>query len=98
MLLFNKDASGTVRVLRILTLLAFLLPALLFAAAAWKDRSTILESAEDDGVKIAALFREQAANLFSGHEVILDMIVDRVGGRDWDTIQSPTEDLLRELE
>ena len=48
---FNKDASGTVRVLRWLTLVAFLLPALLFAAAAWKDRSTILENAEDDGVK-----------------------------------------------
>jgi signal transduction histidine kinase/CheY-like chemotaxis protein len=98
MLLSNKAASGTVRVLKLLTLLAVLLPALLFAAAAWKDRSTILTEAEADGVKIAALFREQAANLFTGHEVILDMIVDRVGGRDWDTIQSSTEDLLRELE
>jgi signal transduction histidine kinase/CheY-like chemotaxis protein len=96
--LFNKDASGTVRVLRWLTLVAFLLPALLFAAAAWKDRSTILENAEDDGVRIAALFREQAGNLFSGHEVILDMIVDRVAGRDWETIQMPADDILRELE
>jgi signal transduction histidine kinase/CheY-like chemotaxis protein len=95
---FNKDASGTVRVLRWLTLVAFLLPALLFAAAAWKDRSTILENAEDDGVRIAALFREQAGNLFSGHEVILDMIVDRVAGRDWETIPSPSDDILRELE
>lgn len=43
MLLFNKDASGTVRVLKLLTLLAVLLPALLFAAAAWKDRSTIFD-------------------------------------------------------
>ena len=95
---FNKDASGTVRVLRWLTLVAFLLPALLFAAAAWKDRSTILGNAEDDGVRIAALFREQAGNLFSGHEVILDMIVDRVAGRDWETIPSPSDDILRELE
>ena len=97
MLFLDKDASGTVRVLRWLTLVAFLLPALLFAAAAWKDRATILESDEDDGVRIAALFREQAENLFTGHEVILDMIVDRAGGRDWNTIQSPA-DLLRELE
>jgi signal transduction histidine kinase/CheY-like chemotaxis protein len=97
MLFLDKDASGTVRVLRWLTLLAFLLPALLFAAAAWKDRATILETDEDDGVRIAALFREQAKNLFTGHEVILDMIVDRAGGRDWDAIQSPA-DLLRELE
>ena len=97
MLFLDKDASGTVRVLRWLTLVAFLLPTLLFAAAAWKDRATILDSAEDDGVRIAALFREQAGNLFTGHEMILDMIVDRVGGRDWDAIPSPA-DLLHELE
>ncbi len=97
MFFLDKDASGTVRVLRWLTLVALLLPALLFAAAAWKDRATILENAEDDGVRIAALFREQAGNLFTGHEMILDMIVDRVGGRDWDTILSPG-DLLHELE
>ena len=97
MLFLDKDASGTVRVLRWLTLIAFLLPALLFTAAAWKDRLTILETDEDDAVRIAALFREQAGNLFAGHEVILDMIVDRVGGRDWDTIQPPG-DILRELE
>ena len=48
--------------------------------------------------RIAALFREQAGNLFSGHEVILDMIVDRVAGRDWETIPSPSDDILRELE
>jgi signal transduction histidine kinase/CheY-like chemotaxis protein len=95
--LVKGDASGTVRVLRWLTLAAFLFLVLLFAAAAWKDRLTILESAEDDGVRIAALFREQAGNLFTGHEMILDMIVDRVGGRDWDAIQSPAE-ILHELE
>jgi signal transduction histidine kinase len=95
--LFQKDSSDTVRVLRRLTLLVLLIPVLFFAAAAWKDRSGILKNAESDGVKIVALLHEQAENLFTGHQIILDMIVGRVSGLDWDTIEART-DLLRELE
>jgi signal transduction histidine kinase/FixJ family two-component response regulator len=97
MRLLEKDPGGTVRVLRWLTLIGLLLPVLLFAAAAWKDRAAILETAEGDGFKIIALFREQAGNLFTGHEIILDMIADRMAGRDWRTFQFPT-DFLHELE
>ena len=97
MRLLEKNLGGTERMLRRLALIGLLLPVLLFAAAGWRDRSVILAEAERDGVKIVALFREQAGNLFTGHEMILDMIVDRMQGRDWDTIQSPV-DILRELE
>jgi signal transduction histidine kinase/ActR/RegA family two-component response regulator len=93
----QKDASETVRVLRRLTFLVLLIPILCFAAAAWKDRSAILQTAESDGVKIVALLHEQAENLFAGHQIILDMIVDRVKGLDWDTVQARS-DLLHELE
>jgi hypothetical protein len=68
----------------------------LFALAAWKDRSDILEGAERDGIKIATVFREQVGNLFAGHEIILDMVAERLQGREWETIEST--DLLRELE
>jgi signal transduction histidine kinase/CheY-like chemotaxis protein len=97
MRLSENGPGGTIRVLRWLTLVALLIPALLFAAAAWKDRLTILENAEDGGVKIAALFHEQAGNLFTGHEMILDMIVHRMQGRDWNMLHSLTE-LLQDLE
>jgi signal transduction histidine kinase/CheY-like chemotaxis protein len=92
-----KDASETIRVLRRLTFLVLLIPLLCFAAAAWKDRSAILKTAESDSIKIVALLREQAGNLFAGHQIILDMIVNRVSDLDWNTIQSRTG-LLRELE
>ena len=97
MRLSENGPGGTIRVLRRLTLVALLFPALLFAAAAWKDRLSILGNAEDGGGKIAALFHEQAGNLFTGHEMILDMIVHRMQGHDWGAID-PVTDLLRELE
>ncbi len=97
MRLSENGPGGTIRVLRWLTVVALLFPALLFGAAAWKDRLAILANAEDGGVKIAALFHEQAGNLFNGHEMILDMIVHRMQDHGWDTIGSLT-DLLQELE
>jgi signal transduction histidine kinase/FixJ family two-component response regulator len=95
--LSGRDPSGTVRVLRWLTLFGLVFPVLLFAAAAWKDRAAILENAEGDGFKIVALFSEQAGNLIAGHEIIVDMIADRMQGRDAATFQFPT-DFLHELE
>ena len=64
----QAGSNHTIRLLRWLTVLALLTPALFFAAAAWKDRSTILTDAESDGAKIVALLREQAGNLFAGHQ------------------------------
>ena len=71
MLLFNKDASGTVRVLRILTLLAFLLPALLFAAAAWKDRATILNGLEGLRKRASDTQGQDFMALSAGHRLAL---------------------------
>jgi signal transduction histidine kinase len=93
----QKESSESIRALRRLTFLVLLIPVVFFAAAAWKDRSAILTTAESDGVKVVALFHEQAGNLFAGHQIILDMIVGRVSGLDWDTIQG-RPGLLDELE
>ena len=46
---------------------------------------------------MVALVREQALNLFTGHETILDMIVDRLKGRDWSAVKDLTS-LLHQLE
>jgi signal transduction histidine kinase len=93
----QKESGETIRLLRRLIVLVLLIPVLLFAGAAWHDRSAILNTAASDGVKIVALLHEQAENLFAGHQIILDMIVSRIGDLDWDTIQS-RPDLLHELE
>jgi signal transduction histidine kinase len=93
----KMGTGGTVRMLRQLALIGLLLPALLFAAAAWKDRLAILNAAEDDGTKMIELVHEQAGNLFTGHEIILNMLVNRMHDRDWDTIGN-ADTVLNELE
>ena len=81
--------------LRLLKIGALLLPALLFTLAAWRDRSDIVAREEEDGSKLVALLKEQAEHLLSGHEIILDIVVEHMRDRGWDAV--PT-DLLHELE
>ena len=87
MRLTETGPNGTIRVLQRLTLVGLLLPFLLFAVAAWNDRETLLQSAEKDSVKIVALFREQVGNLFSGHQLLLDLTVARIRDMEWETIR-----------
>ena len=93
----RMNQGGTVQMLRRLRVVAVAIPLLLFGAAAWKDRVAILDAAEDDGTKMVALVHEQAENLFTGHEIIVNMIVSRMRDRSWDLVADPA-DLLHELE
>jgi signal transduction histidine kinase len=96
--LSEKSLSETVGALKRFVLIGLLFPVILiFVAAAWKDRSAILNNAESDGVKIVALFSEQAGNLLTGHEMLLDMIVGRMQGHDGGAFVPPT-DFLDEIE
>src|SRR5450631_2859026 len=92
----DKDPSGTVRVLRWVSVIGLLLPVFLLIVVAWIEHSNILTRAERDGTKIAALFREQAGNLFTGHEIILDLVVNRMRDRNRDKVQFAN--ILLELE
>jgi hypothetical protein len=92
----DKDPSGTVRVLRWVSVIGLLLPVFLLTVVAWIEHTNILTSAERDGTKIVDLFREQAGNLFTGHELILDMVVNRMQDRNKDKTQFAN--ILRELE
>jgi hypothetical protein len=92
----DKDPSGTVRVLRWVSVIGLLLPVFLLIVVAWIEHSNILTRAERDGTKIVALFREQAGNLFTGHELILDIVVNRMRNRNRDKNQFAN--VLLELE
>ena len=92
----DKDPSGTVRALRWISIIGLLLPVFLLTVVAWIEHSNILLSAERDGTKIVALFREQAGNLFTGHEIILDMAVNRM--RDRNRTKPQFSNMLHELE
>ncbi|MEA2777129.1 MAG: hypothetical protein QOF90_2535 [Acetobacteraceae bacterium] len=95
--LIEKEPNGTVRVLHRLTVIGLLLPFLLFAVAAWKDQETLLQGAEKDSIKLLALFREQVENLFSGHQLLVDLTVARIRHMEWETIRS-SPGLLSEIE
>src|SRR5471030_1715467 len=94
---FAESPGETVHALRVLTATVVLLPVLLFGVATFVDRAAILRRAVEDGRKTVALLHEQAANLFGGHEIILDTIVERVRARSWESITS-SQDLLPDLE
>src|SRR3981189_3192871 len=89
--------SGTIRALRILIIAALIVPTLIFATTAWRDRQANLAGEEQDAVNLLAVFHEQADSLFKGHRIILDVVVERMRNRDWDTLLDPPE-ILRELE
>ena len=93
----TETPNETVRALWVVAAAAVLIPVLLFGGAALEDRSAVLRRAEHDGRKTVALLHEQAANLLSGHEIILDTIVERVLGHDWETLEA-SQDLLGDLE
>jgi signal transduction histidine kinase len=93
----SETPNETIRALWVVAAAAVLIPVLLFGGAALEDRSAVLHRAEHDGRKTLALLHEQAANLLSGHEIILDTIVERVRGHDWEAIEA-SPDLLNDLE
>jgi signal transduction histidine kinase/CheY-like chemotaxis protein len=93
----TESPDKTVHALRVLMATVVLLPVLLFAVATFEDRSAVLQRAEADGRKTVALLHEQAANLFGGHDIILDSIIERVRTLNWDEIAS-SRNLLRDLE
>lgn len=91
----DRDPSGAVKVLRWVSIAGLLLPVFLLSIVAWIEYSRILTGAERDATKIVALFREQAGSLFTGHEFILDMVVNRMRDRNRDKLQF--SNILREL-
>jgi signal transduction histidine kinase len=93
----ERRVGGTIRVLQGLIVAALVVPGLLFAIGAWYDHTTTVRRAEQDAVRILALIREQAGNLFSGHDIILDLIADRVRSKDWDAIER-SHNFLHDLE
>ena len=94
----ERKPNGTVHVLQRLIIAGLILPFLLFAVAAWKDHKTLLQDAEKDSIKIVALFREQVGDLFSGHQLLLDLTVARIRNMEWGTIRLSSMNLLSEIE
>ena len=69
-----------------LALASLLLPALIFAVAAWENRRQLERATDDRAGKRAALVAEHALKVFESNEQVLRRVEERVAGLTWDEI------------
>ncbi len=68
---------------------ALLVPALLFAAAAWHNHGDVRREAEESITRTVAVLHEHARKVFETHDLVLGRIDERVRDLGWDEIASP---------
>jgi signal transduction histidine kinase len=68
-----------------------LVPALLFAAAAWHDRAALFRQAFDGARSTVATLHEHALKVLETHELLIEDVDDRIRGLSWDAIQNQPE-------
>jgi len=85
-----RRSRGTARALGILLVASLAVPALLFAVAAWQNRSLLLEEGAIRAQRTAAILEQQAAATFQLYEQVFDRVEERLaaGGADPASIQS----------
>ncbi len=89
---------SSVRLHRALLLAALVVPALLFAAAAWQNHRDVLREGSDGIVRTCAVMQEHARKVFETAELTIGWVDDRIDDEDWPTIASPaTSEFLHRL-
>ncbi|MFC7475384.1 HWE histidine kinase domain-containing protein [Dankookia sp. GCM10030260] len=77
---------------------AVLVPALVFAAAAWWNRGEVLREGNDAVQRTAAVMEEHAAKVFDTADLVLARVADHVGRLDPDAVATPeTSAVLRAM-
>lgn len=77
--------------LRAMLVASVLVPALLFAAAAWHDRAALFRQALDGAGSTVATLQEHALKVLETHELLIEDVDDRIRGLSWDAIQDQPE-------
>ena len=73
----RRSAAGALRVLLLGTIV---LPALIFAAAAWLSYRSTFEGAEQELARTAEVAREHAAKVFDSHRLVAARVTDLLHG------------------
>jgi signal transduction histidine kinase/CheY-like chemotaxis protein len=69
---------------------SLLLPALIFAVAAWENWRQLERATDDRAAKRTALVAEHALKVFESNEQVLRRVEERVAGLGWDEIAAST--------
>jgi len=93
------DGRPVLRLHVLLVLASLLVPAGLFAAAAWQNRNDVLREGEDTVLRTVLVMQEHALKVFETQELALARVADRVDRLDWSEIAAPeTSAFLAQLQ
>jgi two-component system, NtrC family, sensor kinase len=72
---------------------AVLIPALVFSLAAWNDFQDAMERAEINAERVAITLEEHTAKVMESNELILNRVLERIEGLDWQAVRSRQNEL-----
>ncbi len=79
----------SVRLHQLLVAAALLVPAALFAGAAWQDHGEVLREGREVITRTTTIMLEHARKVFETEELMLSLVDERIGGQAWPTIAAP---------
>ena len=78
----------TLRRLKLALLASIVVPALLFIAGAWDERSELLAAAENEAKANVAVLKEHVLKTIETDELLLREVDHQIQGKSWDLIRS----------
>jgi len=85
----SPSLNSSARIHRMLIAAGFLVPALLFAAAAWRSKADIEREGEAVLVHAVAVLEDSLRGQLQTEEMVLSAVADHVRGLDWNAIATP---------
>ncbi len=94
----GSEVASSVRLHHAVLAAALIVPAALFAAAAWQNYADVLREGHDAIERTAAILQEHARKVFETAELAIGEVDERIEGESWTAISSPANsDFLRRL-
>jgi hypothetical protein len=87
----RRSFSDAIRLLHVLLVASLIVPAAIFALAAWYDWQEIRDQALQQSTRTVQILREHALKVFESHEFAIDQIEERIQGLDWAAIRASEE-------
>lgn len=93
----DRGTPSPARRFRLALVASLLVPTLLFAGAAWYDRTRLFQDAQDNVQRTAAVLREHALKAVETHELLVRQLDRHTRGMNWDEIRAAAPTLSAEM-